>query len=81
MVACVVLQFAFVSMATRNTETDEVASHDGSAVCCVGMWNLGHRAVGDKLQKLLLMMEVQSVVLECGILVIGWLRIFCLMFV
>ena len=54
----------------------EVASHDGSAVCCVGMWNLGHGAADGRLQKLPLMMEVQFVVLECGILVIGRLRSF-----
>ena len=42
------------------------------------MWNLGHGAVDGRLQKLPVMMEVQCVVLEGGILVIGWLRNFLL---
>ena len=47
-------------------------------MCCVGMWNVGHGAVDGRLQKLPVMMEVQCVVLEGRILVIGWLRNFLL---
>ena len=45
-------------------------------MCCVGMWNVGHGAVDGRLQKLPVMMEVQCVVLEGGISVIGRLRRF-----
>ena len=38
---------------------DEVASHDGSAVCCVGMWNRGVWAV----EKLV----VSCVCVNCGV--------------
>ena len=36
---------AFKPNCRSAREEDEVASHDGSAVCCVGMWNRGVWAV------------------------------------